>query len=77
MRKLLMSLTILASATLAGASTSHAAAAVVLQPEAFGMPHVQTIQYGEGWRHDGWHRHDSWVRWHRHQEWLRWHRYHG
>ena len=77
MRKLLMSLTVLAGATLAGAPVSHAVPAVTLHPEAVGLPHLQTVQYYEGWHHDGWRHHDSWVRWHRHQEWRRWHHYHG
>ena len=77
MRKLLLSLTILAATTLAGVATSQAAPAAVLYPGAAGPAPVQTVQYYGGWRHDGWHRHDAWARWHRHQEWVRWHRYHG
>ena len=77
MRKLLMSLTVLAGTTVAAASAANAAPlASPIHVEA-AMPHVQTVQYYEDWRYREWRRHEAWEHWRRHEEWRRWHQYRG
>ena len=77
MRKFLLSLTTLAGAALASASTAHAAPARTLFPVLVPPAHVQTVQYYEDWRHREWRRHEE-ERRHREEEWRRRHEYrHG
>ena len=77
MRKMLLSLSVLAGATAALASVAPAAHAA---PVAFAIAtvpaHVQTVQYYEGRRHDEWHRREAYERWRRHEERRRWHEHH-
>jgi hypothetical protein len=77
MRTLLMSLTVLAGATVASASVAHAAPEARFVAPVIDAPHLQTVQYYEDWRAREWRRHEEQERWRRHEErerWERWHR---
>ena len=79
MRNKLLSLTAIAGATVALASTTTPAQAA---PVAFAVAapsaHVQTVQYYGDWRRDEWRRREAYERHRRHEEWRRRHEYrHG
>ena len=73
MRKFLLSLTVLAGATVATASVAHAAPVSI--PVYTGGAQVQTVQYYEGWRAREWRRHERYEHWRRHEEWRRYHQH--
>ena len=87
MRKLLMSLTVIAGAALAAGSVAHARpmsgpeagpAAVLVPMVAPAAPaEVVPVQYYEDWRHREWRRREAYERWRRHEEWRRHHAYRG
>jgi hypothetical protein len=73
MRTLLMSLSILAGATMAAASPASAAprpVAPVAQPLALAQDQglVQPVQWHD-WRYRQWRRHEAYDRWRRHEAW--------
>ncbi len=74
MRKILLSLTVLAGA-LAATGKVHAAGPV---SQALERPaQVQLVQYHGDWRGREWRRHERHEAWRRHHEWRRWHRHNG
>ena len=79
MRKFLMSLTVIAGATIAASAANAAPVAIEFVA---GTPHVQTVQFYEGWHGDSWRahewrRHEEWVRARRHEEWRHRREYRG
>ncbi len=80
MRKILLSLNVLALTVLAGAavtSGAHAAPMAGPIPVLEAPAHVQSVQYYDDWRRREWIRRERFEAWRRHEERRRWHHGHG